>query len=135
VRGWLLLLCILLVVWNPATLALVAAAHIATGLPRESVGIALLAGRLFATSVGVAAGISLWNLQPGSVRLAKISLVLSSVEVAFRMASRSGLTEAPPGTRLPMALLTIAFNAGWYGYLAKSRRVRALYGLESPRSR
>jgi len=133
VRGWLLLLGLVLIVWNPATFASVAASHLAAG---ASGGIALvfLVGRLLSTAVGVAAGISLWNMRPGAVRLTKISLVVSSLEVALRMTSRTGLSEAPPGTRLPTALLTIAFNAAWYVYLEKSRRVRLLYGLESPRS-
>src|SRR5262249_42554041 len=125
---------ILLTIWNPATFALYAASHVAAGLPPNAVELAFLTGRLVSTGVGVAAGMSLWNLRPGAVRLAKISLVLASIEIALRMAGPTGLADAPPGTRLPTALLTIAFNGAWYAYLEKSRRVRELYSLESPRS-
>jgi hypothetical protein len=71
----------------------------------------------------------------GAVRLAKASLVLSAIEVVGRLSTRDGLSQAPPGTRLPMALLLIAFNGAWYMYLEKSRRVRATYSLESAPNR
>jgi hypothetical protein len=64
--------------------------------------------------------------------LAKASLVLSALEAVGRLSTRVGLSEAPPGTRLPLAIAVILFNAAWYVYLEKSRRVRATYGLESP---
>jgi hypothetical protein len=135
VPGWLFLLCILLTIWNPASFAVVAASQVAGGFPTSRVALLLLAGRLLATGIGVAAGMSLWNLRPGAVRLAKISLALSSADVVLRMASRMDLSGAPPGTRLPLAILTVAFNGAWYAYLEKSRRVRALYDLESRRLR
>jgi hypothetical protein len=134
VRGWLFLLCVLLTLWNPATLAVVAASRVNGITPVSTTTLALLAGRLVVTSVGVAAGMALWNKRAGAVPLAKVSLVLSGLETVVRLSTRSGLSEAPPGTRLPLALSLVAFNAAWYVYLEKSRRVRATYGLESPPS-
>jgi hypothetical protein len=131
VRGWLLLLCILLTVWNPATMAVVAASRVGGGVPASTMVLALLGVRLIVTSIGVAAGMALWHKRPGAVLLAKASLVLSAIEVIGRLSTRSGLSEAPPGTRLPLALTLIVFNAAWYLYLEKSRRVRATYDLKS----
>ena len=91
----------------------------------------LLAVRLVVTSIGVGAGMALWHKRTGAVRLAKASLALSAIEVVGRLSTRMGLSEAPPGTRLPLAIALILFNAAWYVYLVKSRRVRATYGLES----
>jgi hypothetical protein len=131
VRGWLLFLCILLTIWNPATLAIVAASRVGSVAPPPALALILLTLRLVVTSIGVAAGISLWHKRAGAVQLAKASLVLSAIEVIGRLSTRVGLSEAPPGTRLALAIALILFNAAWYLYLEKSRRVRATYGLES----
>jgi NADH:ubiquinone oxidoreductase subunit K len=131
VRGWLLLLCILLTVWNPAALALVAASRVESAGTTSAIALMMLAVRLVVTSVGVAAGLALWRKRAGAVTLAKASLMLSGLEVVGRLSTRLGLSEAPPGTRLPLALALMAYNGAWYLYLEKSRRVRATYGLES----
>jgi hypothetical protein len=131
VRGWLLLLCLLLAIWNPATLAVTAAGRVGAAVPPSTLTLGLLAIRLAVTGIGVAAGMALWHKRVGAVRLAKASLVLSAVEVVGRLSTRDGLSETPPGTRLALAIALIAFNAAWYMYLEKSRRVRATYGLES----
>ena len=133
VRGWLLLLCILLTVWNPATLAFVAAARVENAGATTTFALTLLGIRVVVTGVGVAAGMALWHKRPGAVELAKASLVLSALEVVGRLSIRAGLSEAPPGMRLPLALALVVYNGAWYLYLEKSRRVRATYGLESRR--
>ena len=132
VRGWLLLLCIVLAVVNPATLAVVAAWRVGSSVPPSTLVLILLGIRLIVTSVGVAAGMALWHKGAGAVTLAKASLALSAIEAVGRLSTRVGLSETPPGLRLATALAVIAFNAAWYLYLEKSRRVRATYGLESP---
>ena len=131
VRGWLLLLCILLTIWNPATLAFVAAGRVENA---STTTLALTLGiRVVVTGVGVASGIALWHKRAGAVDLAKASLVLSALEVVGRLSSRAGLSEAPPGVRLPLALALVVYNGAWYLYLENSRRVRATYRLESRR--
>src|SRR5579864_5256299 len=102
VRGWLLLLCILLTVWNPAALALVAASRLEGAGTASTLALILLGVRLAVTSIGVAAGLALWHRRPGAVPLAKASLMLSSLDVVARLSTRLGLSDAPPGTRLPL---------------------------------
>jgi hypothetical protein len=131
VRGWLLVLCIVLALANPASLAIVAASRVGSGVPPSTLTLALLVIRLVVTSVGVAAGMALWHKRPGAIQLAKASLILSALEATGRLSTRVGLSETPPGLRLPTALAVIVFNGCWYLYLEKSRRVRATYGLES----
>jgi len=131
VRGWLLVLCVLLTAWNPATLAVAAAARVSALGTASTPDLVLLGVRLGVTSIGVAAGLALWHKRAGAVRLAKASLMLPAIDAAVRLSTRTGLSEAPPGARLPLALALVAFNAVWYLYLSKSRRVRATYGLES----
>ena len=129
--GWLYLLCIILTVWNPASLALRLASTVANLSSVTTVTLLFLAARLVITSVGVAAGISLFMRRPWAVRLTKVALMLFSIEAVARLSTRVGLSEAPPGTRLPLTIALIVHNAAWYTYLLKSRRVRALFDLES----
>ncbi len=98
---------------------------------RSTLSLVFLAARLIITSIGVAAGIALWLRRPGAVSLAKLSLMLFGIEAVVRLSSRVDLGSAPPGTRLPLAVFVILHNAAWYFYLHLSRRVRAVYGLES----
>ena len=88
-------------------------------------------GGLILRGVGVAAGLALWLRRPGAVALAKLSLMLFGIDALVRLSSRVDLGNAPPGTRLPLAVFIILHNAGWYWYLQISRCVRAVYGLES----
>jgi hypothetical protein len=131
VGGWLLILVLLLTIWNPASLALQASAIAWSLIGRSTPSLLFLAARFLITSLGVAAGIALFLRRPGAVWLAKLALALFGVEAVARLSTRADLSTAPPGTRLPLALLVIVHNAGWYLYLRLSRRVRATYGLES----
>lgn len=130
VRGWLLLLCILLTLWNPATLAVVAASRLGSATLSWTAALTLLI-RLAVTSVGVAAGMALWSRRVGAVEMAKLALALSAIEAAARLATRFGLSDAPPGVRLPLTAALVLFNTAWYLYLGRSRRVRATYDLKS----
>jgi hypothetical protein len=131
VGGWLLLLCFILTVWNPATLALRLSAAAANLASETSLSIVSLAARLIMTSMGMAAGLALIRRRSSAVPFTKVVLVLFALEGAVRLSTRIDLSDNPPGTRLPMALLLIVHNAAWFFYLQKSRRVRTVYGLES----
>jgi hypothetical protein len=128
---WVAILCLILTLWNPASLALLAASSIVNVSSQSWLALVFLFTRLLLTSIGVAAGIALWLRRPGAVWLAKLSLILFAVEAVVRLSTRVGLSQAPPGTRLPRAILLVAHNAAWFFYLTKSRRVRAAYALES----
>jgi len=127
----ILFLVFILAIWNPANLALQAASTVWNIGSQSTLSIVFLATRLIITSVGVAAGLALWLRRPGAVSLAKLSLVLFGIEAVVRLSSRADLGSAPPGTRLPLAAFIVLHNASWYVYLHLSRRVRAVYGLES----
>lgn len=131
VGGWLLVLVLLLTVWNPANLALRAAASVSSLDTRSTLSLVFLAVRLALAGIGVAAGLALWLRRPGAVWLAKLALVLFSFEAIVRLSTRLDFSSAPPGTRLPTALFVILHNAAWFLYLQHSRRVRETYGLTS----
>ena len=126
-----LLLVFILAVWNPASLALHAASTVWSIETRPALSLVFLALRLILAGIGVAAGIALWLRRPGAVSLAKLSLILFGVEAVVRLSTRVDQGNAPPGTRLPLAVFVVLHNAAWYLYLHLSRRVRAVYGLES----
>jgi len=77
---------------------------------------------------GVYAGIALWRIRPGAVRLAKrfllTFLVFGMVSYALRVAG--GQADSLEGLR------NVGWWCGlWYFYLARSERVAATYSLDS----
>ena len=124
-------LVFILTIWNPASLALQASSAVSDIGTRSTLSIVFLVIRLAVTSVGVAAGIALWLRRPGAVWLAKLALALFAIEALARLSTRVDYNSAPPGTRLPLAIFIVLHNAAWFAYLRISRRVRAVYGLES----
>ena len=127
VGGWLFVLVLLLTVWNPANLALRAAASVSNLDTRSALSLVFLAVRLALAGIGVAAGLALWLRRPGAVWLAKLALVLFALEAIVRLATRVDLSSSPPGTRLPTAIFVIVHNGAWFLYLQNSRRVRDTY--------
>ena len=96
VGGWLLVLCLMLLVWQPIDLALVAS-RLIDQIAFRGVSLALaLAARVLVTSLGIAAGLALAGRRPGALALAKTALIASAAtDVA--MYSTSYL----PGNRMP----------------------------------
>ena len=71
IRGWLLVLCVLLLVWQPFSLALTTAGTLDELSLRGSGLAVILVARLFAAGLGIAAGLSLFQRKPGAVSIAK----------------------------------------------------------------
>jgi len=117
--GRLLLLCVLLCVWEPANLALSASSDFGE-LATASLGaLIFLLFRVCVAGVGVAAGLAMWNRRFHALPLAKTALSLSAAAAVVRLAWFPG--NVPPGLRLPIALLFLAYNAAWYTYLVTLR--------------
>lgn len=124
--GWLLVLCLLLCVWEPLSLALAASSGISAISLSQPGRVAFLLLRIMIAGVGVAAGTAIWHGRLHALTLAKIALGLSVVGAVIRLVWFP--SNVPPGLRLPLALLSVAFNAAWYGYLIRSRKARG-FGL------
>jgi hypothetical protein len=127
IRGWLLVLCALLLVWQPLNLALT----ISGGIDRLTLrgpGFALvLVARLFAAGVGIAAGLSLFQRRPGAVEIAKASLIFSAtVDVAIYLTPYSS-NNRPPGDATIVLAASLVYYAAWFAYLVRSQRVRATF--------
>jgi hypothetical protein len=127
IRGWLLVLCVLLLVWQPFSLALTTAETL-EGLSLRGPGLAIiLIVRLLAAGLGIAAGIALFRRQAGAVSIAKASLVFSAVVDTLVYATPYYPNNRPPGDATLVLIVSLAYYAVWFAYLARSTRVRATF--------
>ena len=128
VRGWLLVLCLLLLVWQPVGLAL-AASRLVDAIAIRGVGLALvLLLRLLIAALGIAAGIALVGERPYAVAMARLALVASAAGDLFVY-----LTPYMPNNRVPgdtpyYIAVSLAYSGAWLMYLVRSRRVRNTFG-------
>jgi hypothetical protein len=128
IRGWLLGLCFLLIVYQPFSLALDASAAL-DALPIRGLSLGLILGaRLVVAAVGVGAGLALLGRRPAAIALAKGSLVLSAAMDLFVYATPYSPSNRTPGTTPYFAAASLTFYGGWLAYLIRSKRVRATFG-------
>jgi hypothetical protein len=127
VGGWLVVLCRLLLVYQPLSLALSASAALNSFPTRGPRVLFAIAIRVIVTGINVAAGLALTNRAPSAVRLASIALVLSAACDVFILTTSFYPNNRPPGDTPFYVLATILYHGVWLGYLARSRRVRETY--------
>src|SRR5262245_30144423 len=129
VRGWLLVLCALLLVWQPLNLGLTMAGLV-DELSRRGPGLAMiLLARLFAAGLGIAAGLSLFQLKPGAVTLAKASLAFFAIVDVIVYATPYSPNNRPPGDATIILAASLAYYGVWFTYLARSRRVKTTFEM------
>ncbi len=86
----------------------------------------LVALRLLAAAIGVAAGLALLGRRPGAAALARLALVSgAAVEVAISLWPKFPSNLAP-GERPFVLAAVLAYYLGWLVYLSRSRRVREI---------
>jgi hypothetical protein len=130
VRGWLLVLALVLIVYQPLSLALDVSASL-DALSIRGVPLAIgLVARVVVASVGVAAGLALVGRRPIAVPMAKSALVLSAAMDVLEYTTHIFPSNRVPGTALPLAAVSVLFYSGWIAYLIKSRRVRRTFDDE-----
>jgi len=127
VRGWLLLLCVLLLVWQPVSLSMTTAGRL-EDLSLRGPGFAVvLVARFFAAALGIAAGLSLLQRKPGAVTIARASLIVSAAVDVFVYATPWYPNNRPPGDATLILAGSLAYYTVWLAYLARSKRVDAIY--------
>ena len=127
VSGWLLLLCRLLVVFHPLSLALTASSAL-SALPVRGAAVALiLILRLVVVGFGMAAGRALQSLQPGAVTLAQAALLASVATDVLIYTTSYFPSNRPPGDTIYYVAATLAYHGVWLLYLSRSKRVQATY--------
>ncbi len=127
VRGWLLLLCATLLVWQPINLAFTMSGLVDELTVRgPGLGIILLA-RLLGAGLGIAAGLALFEVKPSAVSIAKASLVFSAAVDIAVYATPYSPDNRPPGDATIVLAVSLLYYCVWFAYLLRSKRVRATY--------
>jgi len=127
VGGWLLLLCRLLVVFHPLSLAITASNSMSALSARgTAVGLILLL-RLVVVGFGMAAGRALQTVQTGAVNMARAALVASVATDVFVYTTPYFPNNRMPGDTIYYVAAALAYHGAWLAYLSRSKRVRATY--------
>jgi len=128
VRGWLVLLCRLLIVFHPLSLAVTASGALNAVAVRGTAVVLILILRLVVVGFGMAAGRALQTLQPGAVTLARLALAASAATDLFVYTTPYFPSNRQPGDTVYYVAASVAYHGAWLLYLARSKRVRATYG-------
>lgn len=121
--GWLLLLCRLLLVYQPLSLALSASIALNSLPTRGPKVLVAIAARVVAAGIAVAAGLALTNRAPGAVTLAKVALVVSAACDVFILTTPYYPNNRPPGDTPLYVAASIVYHGAWLAYLFRSKRV------------
>ena len=127
VGGWLFVLCALLLVWGPASFALVASSAVAAlsvrGLPLAL----LLLSRGVVTALGLAAGMALVTRRGPAVAMARTALVLSAAADLVMYVTPYFPSNRMPGDTPLYIAASLAYHGVWLAYLFRSKRVQNTY--------
>ena len=124
VGGWLLLLCRLLIVFHPLSLAVTASGALNAVFLRGAPVAIVLVLRLVVVAVGVAAGRALQNLRPGAVGFARLALCMLAATDVFVYTTPYFPSNRLPGDTTYYVIASLAYHGAWLAYLARSKRVR-----------
>ena len=127
VGGWLLVLCRLLIVFHPLSLAVTASGALSALSVRGASVAMILVVRLLVVALGVAAGLALQGRRPGAVMLAKAALVISAATDVFVYTTPYFPNNRAPGDTTLVVIASLAYHALWLAYLQRSRRVRMTF--------
>jgi hypothetical protein len=126
-RGWLFLLCRILIVYEPAVLALSLAPIVSSITIRGWLVVIALVMRLFVAGLGVAAGIALRDVRPHGVTLARAALIASLIMGLLVLNTRILPSNRIPGDDVLYSVALVAHHGAWLIYLHRSRQVRRLF--------
>ncbi len=127
IGGWLLVLCVLLLVWGPISLGLVASSALPALYVRGLPFALLLTARIVVTAFGMAAGILLWTRRGPALPMAKAALVLSAATDLVVYTTPYFPSNRMPGDTPIAVAASLAYHALWLTYLFRSTRVKRTY--------
>ena len=128
IGGWLLVLCLLLLVWQPISFGLLASGMLNRLSIRGWPFALVLLLRVFVCAFGIAAGLALLRRHPAAVTIAKASLVASAVTDVFVYTTPYFPNNRLPGDTPIVIAISLVYHAIWLAYLFRSKRVRNTYG-------
>ena len=130
VWGWLLFLCIILMVITPIQMALIVVSMLRSTSDSTALGLAYLAFLLAFYGFGATAGVLLYREKPLGLKLAKIFFCV-------RILLSGGAILSAPNLIVEMSALQLAMAVGipgaWLLYLYRSERVRNTYSENTVR--
>jgi hypothetical protein len=125
IGGWLLVLCLLLIVWQPLNLAAAVTSMLPAIAMRGPSALAALVARVVVSGLSVAAGIALLGGRPAAITLTRVSLTASAAMDIFLILTPYFPNNRVPGDESLYVAAALAYYGIWMAYLARSRRVRA----------
>jgi hypothetical protein len=117
------LLALVLVVAEPAGLALVASNLVTTIADRGGAAIAWLVVRLLITGFGAGVGMALWRERPGALNLARWAVGLACAAAMITALTPIWPRRLPPGVREPATVLLFVWYAVWFGWTLRAGRI------------
>ncbi len=121
------MLCRILIVFEPTLLTLTIAPIIYSITVRGWLVATVLIVRLLIAGLGVAAGLSLRDVRPHGVALARAALLASGAMGLVILNTRILPSNRMPGDDLLYSLALVAHHGAWLVYLHRSRQVRRLF--------
>jgi hypothetical protein len=125
-RGFLLILCVVLVGWWPIGFAVEVAETLPTIGMRGAAGVVELLFHGAVAALAVAAVRTVWTAMPAGPILAAAALVASAAASVQSLYWSVLPHQTKPGDELPLAILSVLHAAAWLVYLSRSRRVREM---------
>jgi hypothetical protein len=123
---WVLLLCAVLMVWQPLTFAVEASSSLTSLGMRGAPGAVELSIHGAVAALSVAAGWALWQSSPSGPKLARVAIVAAALVSLQSLYATALPSNVFPSDRLPLALLTVTHAAVWLAYLSRSGRIHAI---------
>lgn len=117
------LLALVLVVAEPAGLALVASNLVTTIADRGVAASAWLVVRLLITGFGAGVGMALWRERPGALNLARWAVGLACAAAMITALTPIWPRRLPPGVREPATVLLFVWYAVWFGWTLRAGRI------------
>jgi hypothetical protein len=124
IRGWLLVLCVVLLVWQPAQFAAAATTAIEAVRVRGVGVVAVILAKLLVTAFGAAAGFAIMRRQQAAIRMTIAALVAAAALDPFIELTSFFPSNRPPGDAPFYAAASAVFYGGWALYMARSARAR-----------
>jgi hypothetical protein len=127
VGGWLGLLCRILLLWQPLSLAVIGSSALNSLSVRGRPLALVLLGRTMVGAFGIGAGLALLRRRPGAVTMAKASLFASAAADVFVYTTPYFPNNRAPGDTTLILGASLAWYALWLTYLFRSKRVREVF--------
>jgi hypothetical protein len=115
--GGLRVLALLLLAVEPLGFAWYASGVLTRVVDRGALAVGLLLLRVAVTAIGMAAGLRLWREHDAGIPLAILALAAGALTTLITALVPALPIMRPPGTRGPIVLALLAYDAAWIGYL------------------